>query len=269
MAKQYEYIPTPKREATLRPPRAHAENDPETRSTARGGATWIGFRVAQRALDASSATAVGLKTVKGHADVKDAWLTYEAMVFTDFYEESSDSKGTYAKRKGLGVRLEVHATDVKADLELSFLACSLAASGGLARCDYDIYGLGVTARDFIEKLPGPGQFGPGALKSLSAGTGAALGWLAEHADSAEPVEITEFISKRQAEDDFDIARATLFAAKRVAKGVALEDALREAAAKGLDGDVVASTYAFFTEDYTSTPVVDQPAKTRAHHWLKG
>jgi len=268
MSKQYEYVPTPPEEATLKP-HVRAEARSKARSLERRVSRWVGFRVAQRAFDVNSATAVGLRVVKGHADVNGSYLTYEAMVFTDFYSESSGPKGTFVKRKGLGVQLEVSATSVKADLELSFSAFGLAVSGGLAKCDYEIYGLGVTAREFIEKLPAPGQFGPEALESLCSAVGSALAWLAEHADSAEPVEITEFVSKRQDEDEFVASQTTLFAARCVAKGFALEDALHGAAAKGLDRDVVLSTYAFFTGDYTSTPIVDQAARNRAQDWLKG
>ena len=228
---------------------------------------WVGFRVGQQMVDSKVAADWNLNLAKGSASAKDFWVVYEAVLFTDFYDEHERPGGVYAVRKGVGVRIELRATDVKANVEMSFAAASLAADGGLASTQHEAYGLGITDAAFVTQLPKPGRVDRSTLDQVAKAVTAAAKWVADNQASLQPSEISTFVANKRAEDQFATGRSALLAAKCVRDGLALAEALERGATSGCDREVVRAAYSWFTDDYSENPEVGSEAKQRARKWL--
>lgn len=233
------------------------------------GDTLTSFRIFQDSLSASQAATLGVGSIfKGSFSANEQALTFDAVVFTDQYNEQTQGKSILAVRWGLGMRILLRVSQIKGDVSLNFGLVGAAVQLGYAQARYEIigHGLGVDAfSDVLGSLSPLDDFSYETYLKLKGPVVDALKtYLRQHAAGLQPVPIAVALSENI--DRLSIARSVNYSMKKIYGRRTLSEALASAKPE-MSVVTIESVYLEVTGTNDRDKRPSDSVITRAGRWL--
>ncbi len=229
------------------------------------------FTFVARQVDLSLAAKLGIGTIFGGTlNWNDQAFYLDATAYTDRY---SDNPGNYvyATRWGVGLRVLLHVSDVKAGLSLNFGIVGAAAQLGFARASYEIDGIGIGLEGMeivLHEMQTVGDFtGETYYKIQDAILPKLSDYLKTNAGALKPEAYQVQVIQPIDIDSILGARSIVFTMRRLRDGCSLNEALTKSAGK-YDQEEIKFVYAKIMPALGPDDHPSEKARDDASEWLK-
>lgn len=227
------------------------------------------FRVFQRLANRRVSSSINLGSrFEGDFGVKNLEFDYFAGVF------SNDIKaipGTNVyKRMGIGLRIRLKASDIKASMNLGFAAFAASAELKLASVEYKIETFGISDAEILGNFPRAGDFNYAKYQKILEFSRKTKKYLSKNIDKLALFPIEIIAADSFPDNDFSKSHSFFFGAKYLAAGKSLRETIDMARKKTqtFDEDAIQYIYSYFeVMDAYSAPPGSSQAKARK--WLRG
>jgi hypothetical protein len=221
-------------------------------------------------LSISVAATIGLGTIfKGSISAGDRAFFFDAMTFTDKYEEREVNRLIAATRWGIGLRVLLRVTDVKIDTSLNFGLVGAAVALGRASARYEIEGIGIGTEGMLivlEEVSGLGDFTFETYLKLNGSVIKRLAnYIKDHKSELEPQPIAVALNKPI--DPILTARSVYYAMASIGDRLALRDAIARAD-PSVDRDTLRNTYVQIATVRDDAEQPSRDAEEAADRWLR-
>ena len=189
------------------------------------------FKVMQSSLNIQTAADLGVSIGSINGSFKSFCLSYEAMLFTEKITTNPIGGKIYGTRWGAGLRVILKVSDIQSKANFNFGAIAAAAELGLAKVEYEINGIGISAPSILKVLPGPGEFNFENYNKIIEAAEKVKKYMSDNSDKLTPKPFQVFMSDEVNKDIFKDSQSVIYAARNVMSRNTLTEALTNARGK--------------------------------------
>jgi len=247
-----------------------SERELESDSDTPARRPFIGFRVLQQAMSGSMAVDLDIASIGSSTSAETASLFYYLLLDAGVGLIRENKGIRLQERFGVGMRIDIEITDIRADVRLDLLGVAIAAESQLARTSLRTRWIGVPQEaDYIADYPPPNVLQQGTDSDGKNGLDRVLDYIkgVQHKlATAEVVTPTRYhvILGRVDESPFFERLSAAYAVRCIADGWSLNRALTELASEELNESTISVTYfrwlGSFDAGRTPSPAIRDAAK---------
>ena len=187
--------------------------------------------VIQRSISTNMAAELGILTSNTSGSYNSFCFSYEAMLFTDKIVSTPIAGKIYGTRWGAGLRVVLNVSDLKGEAQLKFGAIAASAELGLAKVEYRINTIGFNDPAILKLFPDPGEFNFATYSKIIEASASVKKYMAENIDKLQAQPFQVYMSSEYKNNDFDKARAVIYAANQLKNRNSLFKAITSAQGK--------------------------------------
>lgn len=227
------------------------------------------FTVVANEVDLTLAAKLGLGNIfSGTLNYGDKAFYMDATAFTERYAEMPNNP-VVGTRWGVGLRVLLHASEIKGGLSLNFGLVGAAVQLGYAKALYEIDGIGIEGgmNVILGELKGFGDLtGDTFFRINDIVIPKLADYMEKNPDKLHPVPYQVQLIEPINMDSVLAARSILFAVRRVRDGCSLNEALTKSAGKHDEQDI-RMVYAKFAPGLGPDDHASDDMKKKASDWL--
>jgi hypothetical protein len=200
-------------------------------------------------------------------------FVFDAAAVTDKYRDSSLEPGTLAMtRWGVGYRIAIRASDIKAGLKLGYATVAAAVDLGMATARYEIKGIGIgmgldVMTEVLAKVNLSGQLNGDNFFTLTNDVSKTIAqYLQNHKATLGAAPMAAGIGPDLDSQRIETARSVFLAMQSISRGESLKSLL-DRAQPTWDQSLIRSVYSTTAEQIPETQRPGPQAVTTAKAWL--
>jgi hypothetical protein len=227
------------------------------------------FTVAATDIDISVAAKLSLGSIfSGSINYGDRAFYLDAVQYIEQYSENSGNP-VVGTRWGVGLRVLLHVTNIKVNVNLNFSIVGSAVDLGYARAEYEIDGFGLEGglQVVLGQLSGFGNLSAETYFRINNQVIPKLGqYMIDNPSKLKPVPFQVQLIQPVAIDKLLSARSIVFGMRRLRDGRSFNEAIAEAGGK-YDKDEIKAVYMKLAPNTGANEKPPQSARDAADEWL--